>query len=201
MATRDGSSARKGWTHKRRSTLVVGGRRGVAGRIPCRCRAADGHETTTATTVARRTEKRRRRCRVTAQTGRSNPSRRVWSSGSAAEEGRSHNRIHDALRRFDGRRRGEAVAIGSTVRCSFAVAQAAEGDRRTGSGISARREGGAGDGTVKPSRVTEGGVSARAAHAQAAATLAGDTVTGRAIRDTGSPRDEAADRSSATSRV
>lgn len=193
MATRDGSPTRKGVTHKRWFTPVVSQTRGVAGRIPCRCRAATHPKTTTATTVARRAERRRRRCRVTART----ISEQSESPGAVERvsrgEGRSHNRILDASRRFAGRRAGETAAVGSTVRCSFVAAQAAEDDRRTDSGISTRRQDGAGDGTVEPSRVTEGGVSARAAHAQATATLAGDTVTGTARRDTGSPRDDAAD--------
>jgi hypothetical protein len=145
----------------------------------------------TATTVARRADTRRRRCRVAARTGRSNPSRHGRPSGSAADKAGCTTAPWTLRRSGDGRRPGEAVAVGSIVRWSSAPAQAADDERRTRSGISARREGGVGDGTADLSRETEGGVSARVAHAQAAATLAGDTVTGRAMRGAGSTRDEA----------
>lgn len=188
VATRDGSPSCKG-ADAQALVHPCGGRiarrRGTDSMSVPR---SDPPELATAITVARRVDKRRRRCRVTVRASRSNPSRRVRSSGSAADKA-GRTTASSTLRRSDvGRPPGEVVAVGSAVRCSFVTVQAAKDDRRTRSGISARRQDGAGDGTVEPSRETEGGVSARAAHAQAAATLAGDTVTGRAIRDTGSSR-------------
>jgi hypothetical protein len=90
----------------------------------------------------------RRRCRVAVRTGRSNPSRHGRSSGSAADKAGCTTAPWTLRRSGDGRRPGEAVAVGSIVRWSSAPAQAADDERRTRSGISARREGGVGDGTA-----------------------------------------------------
>lgn len=113
----------------------------------------------------------------------------VRPSGSALDKaGRTTARASARCREVAGRGRGHRIEREVVVR------RGASRGGRASHGAQVSQPGGqAAPATARPrlSRETEGGVSARAAHAKAAATLAGDTVTGRATRGTDRFRDDA----------